>query len=95
MRWSISPRWKRAQYTVAQANRRTDDKATSSNEFVICRQAGDVLLMATSEVDLMDVSPKQLVSVAASSDSVPGKRRRQPCSDGLEHDASGRAAGTR
>ena len=54
-----------AKYTVAQANAELDDKGRFVNEFVICRQAGDVHLMATSEVDLMDVSPKQLVSVAA------------------------------
>ena len=49
--------------------------------------------MATPEIiDLIDVSPKQLVSVAAALDPVPGKRRRQPRSDGIEHAAPGRAA---
>ena len=54
-----------AKHTVAQANAELDDKGVFVNEFVICRQAGDVQMMPTSAVDLMDVSPKQLVSVAA------------------------------
>ncbi|NKB53395.1 MAG: DNA-directed RNA polymerase subunit beta [Rhizobiaceae bacterium] len=54
-----------AKHTVAQANAELDDKGKFVNEFVICRQAGDVHMMPTSDVDLMDVSPKQLVSVAA------------------------------
>ena len=40
----------------------------------------------------MDVSPKQLVSVAAGLDSVPRARRREPRADGLEHATPGRAA---
>ena len=40
----------------------------------------------------MDVSPKQLVSVAAGLDSVSGTRRRKPRADGFEHATSGRAA---
>ncbi|MGI9364288.1 MAG: DNA-directed RNA polymerase subunit beta [Rhizobiaceae bacterium] len=54
-----------AKHIVAQANAELDDKGKFVNEFVICRQAGDVQMMPTSSVDLMDVSPKQLVSVAA------------------------------
>ena len=40
----------------------------------------------------MDVSPKQLVSVAAGADSVPRERRREPRPHGLEHAAPGGAA---
>ena len=40
----------------------------------------------------MDVSPNQLVSVAASLDPVPRERRREPRADGLEHAAPGGAA---
>jgi len=54
-----------AKHTVAQANAELDEKGKFVNEFVICRQAGDVHMMPTADVDLMDVSPKQLVSVAA------------------------------
>jgi DNA-directed RNA polymerase subunit beta len=35
------------------------------DEFIICRHNGDVLLSPRENVDLMDVSPKQMVSVAA------------------------------
>ncbi len=54
-----------AKYTVAQANAELDKNNKFVNEFVICRQTGDVHMMPSSDVDLMDVSPKQLVSVAA------------------------------
>ncbi|MEO0546662.1 MAG: DNA-directed RNA polymerase subunit beta [Pseudomonadota bacterium] len=54
-----------AKYVVAQANAPLDDAGKFINEFVICRQAGDVQNMPVAAVDLMDVSPKQLVSVAA------------------------------
>ena len=54
-----------AKYTVAQANAPLDKNFKFINEFVICRTAGDVHMMPTENVDLMDVSPKQLVSVAA------------------------------
>ncbi|MEL6745904.1 MAG: DNA-directed RNA polymerase subunit beta, partial [Pseudomonadota bacterium] len=54
-----------AKYVVAQANAPLDDAGKFVNEFVICRQAGDVQNMPVAAVDLMDVSPKQLVSVAA------------------------------
>ncbi|MEL6968055.1 MAG: DNA-directed RNA polymerase subunit beta, partial [Pseudomonadota bacterium] len=54
-----------AKYVVAQANAPLDGNGKFINEFVICRQAGDVQNMPAATVDLMDVSPKQLVSVAA------------------------------
>src|SRR5690606_28431156 len=52
-------------YTIAQANAELNDKAQFVNELVSCRQAGDFLMTAPEHVDFMDVSPKQLVSVAA------------------------------
>ncbi len=54
-----------AKFSVAQANATVDDKNGFVNEFVVCRQAGEVIQIARESVDLMDVSPKQLVSVAA------------------------------
>ena len=54
-----------AKYVVAQANAELDDKGKFVNDTVICREAGDVQRMPVGNVDLMDVSPKQLVSVAA------------------------------
>ena len=50
---------------VAQANAEVDAKGKLSGELVICRFNGDVLLVTPDKVDYIDVSPKQLVSVAA------------------------------
>jgi DNA-directed RNA polymerase subunit beta len=54
-----------SKYTVAQANAQTDEQGRFINDLVICRHQGDVAMFAREKVDLMDVSPKQLVSVAA------------------------------
>ncbi len=54
-----------AKYNVAQANAQIDEKGRFVNDFVTCRHQGDPSLVAREKVDLMDVSPKQLVSVAA------------------------------
>jgi DNA-directed RNA polymerase subunit beta len=54
-----------ARYNVAQANAELNDKGEFVSEFVVCRHAGDVMMVPRDNVDLMDVSPKQLVSVAA------------------------------
>ena len=51
---------------VAQANVSLDEKLKITTELVNCRQAGNFVLKSREEVDYMDVSPKQLVSVAAS-----------------------------
>jgi len=51
--------------TIAQANAATDDSGNYTADFVSCRRAGDVLMARPDEVTLMDVSPNQLVSVAA------------------------------
>ncbi len=53
-------------HTVAQANARLDDAGKFVNDLVSTRQAGEYLLAPNENVDLIDVSPKQLVSVAAS-----------------------------
>ncbi len=52
-------------YTVAQANATIDAKGRFTEDLIVCRHAGDVLMLAREKVDFMDVSPKQLVSVAA------------------------------
>ncbi|HAM47086.1 MAG TPA: DNA-directed RNA polymerase subunit beta, partial [Alphaproteobacteria bacterium] len=54
-----------AKYTIAQANAPISDDGKFVNELVSCRAAGDFLMTARENVELMDVSPKQLVSVAA------------------------------
>ena len=53
------------QFIVAQANAPIDDKGKFQNERVMCRCKGDFIDVPPDRVDYMDVSPKQLVSVAA------------------------------
>ncbi|TIS53438.1 DNA-directed RNA polymerase subunit beta [Mesorhizobium sp.] len=54
-----------AKHHVAQANAELDENGGFVDEFVICRNAGEVMMAPRENVDLMDVSPKQMVSVAA------------------------------
>ncbi len=58
--------WEEDKYVVAQANVSLDDRLKITTELVNCRQAGNFVLKSREEVDYVDVSPKQLVSVAAS-----------------------------
>ena len=53
-------------HTVAQANATLDADGRFINEMVNTRQSGEYMLAPNESVDLIDVSPKQLVSVAAS-----------------------------
>ena len=53
-------------HTVAQANANLDENMKFVNDLVSTRQSGDYMLAPSESVDLIDVSPKQLVSVAAS-----------------------------
>ena len=53
-------------HTVAQANATLDENGKFINDLVSTRQSGDYTLAPRESVDLIDVSPKQLVSVAAS-----------------------------
>jgi DNA-directed RNA polymerase subunit beta len=52
--------------TIAQANAPVDEKGHYVRETVQSRQAGEFVMSAPEDVDMMDVSPNQLVSVAAS-----------------------------
>jgi len=53
-------------YTVAQANAALDKNNRFVDDLISCRQGGDYLMVRPEDIDYMDVSPKQLVSVAAS-----------------------------
>src|SRR6516164_6876674 len=53
-------------YVIAQANSPISDKGAFSTDRVVCRGKGDFIDVEPAHVDYMDVSPKQLVSVAAS-----------------------------
>ncbi|MEE4294215.1 MAG: DNA-directed RNA polymerase subunit beta [Xanthomonadales bacterium] len=66
-------------YVIAQANAELDKSGKFVQEFVPCRHMGESMLKEPSEISYMDVSPKQIVSVAAS--LVPF----------LEHDDANRA----
>ena len=52
-------------YTIAQANEELDKNGKFVHELINCRLAGDFNMVPSEEVELIDVSPKQLVSVAA------------------------------
>lgn len=53
-------------HAIAQANAPIDDKGRFLNDIVSARRKGEFQLVSPQEVDYMDVSPNQLVSVAAS-----------------------------
>jgi DNA-directed RNA polymerase subunit beta len=53
-------------HVIAQANAALDDSGRFTSEFISSRRAGDFIMSRPDEVTLMDVSPNQLVSVAAS-----------------------------
>jgi len=71
--------WEEDRHVIAQANAEIDDKGRIVAELVNARKAGNFVLVSRNDVDYIDVSPKQLVSVAAS--LVPF----------LEHDDANRA----
>jgi len=66
-------------FVIAQANAELDNKGRFTEDFIPCRHQGDFTMTDPAEVNYMDVSPKQIVSVAAS--LVPF----------LEHDDANRA----
>jgi len=71
--------WEEDRHTIAQANIELDEKLNIVQDVVDARRQGNFVLVNKAEVDYVDVSPKQLVSVAAS--LVPF----------LEHDDANRA----
>ena len=52
-------------YTIAQANATLDDKGRFTADLVSCRKGGEFVMSRPEDINYMDVSPKQLVSVAA------------------------------
>jgi DNA-directed RNA polymerase subunit beta len=58
--------WEEDKWTVAQANVELDEKGRIVPELSNARQAGNFVLKSRDEIEYIDVSPKQLVSVAAS-----------------------------
>jgi DNA-directed RNA polymerase subunit beta len=58
--------WEEDQYVIAQANASVDEDGNLTQERVNAREAGNFILSPRDKVQFIDVSPKQLVSVAAS-----------------------------
>jgi DNA-directed RNA polymerase subunit beta len=57
---------KEDRHVIAQANTPMDDKGRFVEDHVLCRaKGGEVVFVEPSRIDYMDVSPKQIVSVAA------------------------------
>ncbi|MGH7093307.1 MAG: DNA-directed RNA polymerase subunit beta, partial [Stellaceae bacterium] len=52
-------------YAIAQADMPVDAEGRITDDLTNCRKAGDFLMLRPNQIDLLDVSPKQLVSVAA------------------------------
>ncbi len=57
--------WEEEKYIIAQANAEVDDRGNLVEERVTSRSGGDFVTVERDRVDYMDISPKQLVSVAA------------------------------
>jgi len=55
-----------SQYSIAQANVTLDKKGAMTDELIPCRHQNESILSTADKIDFMDVSPKQIVSVAAS-----------------------------
>jgi len=55
-----------SQYQIAQANVTLDKKGAMTDDLIPCRHQNDSTLSTPDKIDYMDVSPKQIVSVAAS-----------------------------
>jgi DNA-directed RNA polymerase subunit beta len=54
------------QFAIAQANVLLDDKNALVEDLIPCRHRGETTLMQKDDITYMDVSPQQIVSVAAS-----------------------------
>ena len=53
-------------YTIAQSNTSFDASGKFVDDLISCRKDGDFVMIPPQQIDFIDVSPKQLVSVAAS-----------------------------
>ncbi|RMG52050.1 MAG: DNA-directed RNA polymerase subunit beta, partial [Acidobacteria bacterium] len=58
--------WEEANYVIGQANIELDEKGYIVHDRVAVRKGGEFTMAPKEEVQFMDISPKQLVSVAAS-----------------------------
>jgi DNA-directed RNA polymerase subunit beta len=58
--------WEEEEHNIAQANAPVDDNGRFINDFVSARQMGNPRMIPKDQIDYIDVSPKQLVSLSAS-----------------------------
>jgi DNA-directed RNA polymerase subunit beta len=58
--------WQEEEFSVAQANAPVDEKGHFQKDLISARQAGDFKMIPNEDIDYIDVSPKQLVSLSAS-----------------------------
>ncbi|WP_035586566.1 DNA-directed RNA polymerase subunit beta [Hippea jasoniae] len=56
---------KEKDHVIAQASAPLNEDGTFKNEFVAARKNGEFVVVRNKDIDLMDVSPNQIVSVAA------------------------------
>ncbi len=61
----FQPAWEEENYVIAQANAEVDDKGRFTEDRIVARYSGEFVTVEKNKVEFMDVSPKQLVSVAA------------------------------
>ena len=54
-----------SKYIMAEANAKVKEDGHFENDLIPCRKAGEVIFAKPEEINFIDVSPKQLVSVAA------------------------------
>jgi len=57
--------WEEEKHNIAQANAPFDDKGNFIDDIISARQAGNFRLLQKDQIDYIDVSPKQLVSLSA------------------------------
>jgi DNA-directed RNA polymerase subunit beta len=55
-----------SQYVIAQANATLNEQSQFGDDLVSCRHLNEFMLSTPDKIEYMDVSPKQIVSVAAS-----------------------------
>ena len=87
--------WKRASITSRRPMRRSTTRARFTEDLVVCRHAGDVVMVPTRPRRLHGRVAEAARLGRCGAHPVPRERRREPRADGLQHAAPGRAARAR
>ena len=80
------------EYIVCQATEPIDENGCLINDRITCRRRDEFVEVDRKDVDLMDVSPRMMVSVATAFIPFLDHDDAKPRADGREHAASGCAA---